>query len=162
MSNETGPARLKIPKPFATVYQKGIFPLIGLFAILQAIPVWLPLPETTQEQWLRFLASIPLMDDGYNSRAALGAAILAYWATYDLTTTFADIKYAVSVAMFKFSPKATQKYIEQGRAEGRAEAYARWTAWHQRAEEAKAKDLPFNEPPPSLPSDDQDAPSDGQ
>ena len=173
MSNETGPARPNIPKRIASVYQKWVFPVIGLAAISQAIVVWLPLPATAQDQWLRFLASIPLMDEGYNSRAALGVAILAYWSTHDLNSTLTDIKHTASVIMLKFSPKATRKYIEQGRAEGRAESqaearaearaevHAQWTAWYQRAEEAKAKGLPFDEPPPGPPCD-QDSPSDDQ
>lgn len=38
----------------------------------------------------------------------------------------------------------------EGEAIGRAEAYQIWTEWYNRQEEAKARGLPFDEPPPSL------------
>ena len=42
---------------------------------------------------------------------------------------------------------------EEGRAEGREaleEAYAKWTEWNQRREEADRRGERFDEPPPSL------------
>ena len=42
--------------------------------------------------------------------------------------------------------------IEQGREEGRSETYREWSAWNTRRQEAEAKGLPFNEPPPPNPN----------
>ncbi|MCY4653521.1 MAG: hypothetical protein OXC95_10200 [Dehalococcoidia bacterium] len=33
------------------------------------------------------------------------------------------------------------------------EAHAKWAEWHRRFKEAEARGLPFDEPPPELPSD---------
>ena len=43
-----------------------------------------------------------------------------------------------------------RKRIEKARAEGRAEAYAEWTEWNRRREEAERRGERFDEPPPSL------------
>ena len=44
--------------------------------------------------------------------------------------------------------------IEQGKAEGKAEIYRAWHAdWERRKQEAEAKGVPFNEPPPPKPGD---------
>ena len=45
-----------------------------------------------------------------------------------------------------------QQGIEQGRAEGVATAYRQWEAWNARRMEAEAKGEPFNEPPPTPPT----------
>ncbi len=41
--------------------------------------------------------------------------------------------------------------IEQGLEQGRSEAHRAWSDWNTRRQEAEAKGLPFNEPPPSNP-----------
>lgn len=41
--------------------------------------------------------------------------------------------------------------IEQGIEQGRSEAHRAWSDWNTRRQEAEAKGLPFNEPPPSNP-----------
>ena len=49
--------------------------------------------------------------------------------------------------------KARDEGREEGRAEGREaleEAYAKWTEWNQRREEAERRGERFDEPPPSL------------
>ena len=43
-----------------------------------------------------------------------------------------------------------RKRIEKARAEARAEAYAEWTDWNRRREEAERRGECFDEPPPSL------------
>ena len=45
--------------------------------------------------------------------------------------------------------KAKEQGIEQGIERGRAEAYQAIDAWNKRRLSAKAKGVPFNEPPPS-------------
>ena len=42
----------------------------------------------------------------------------------------------------------------EGRVEGLAEEYRRWEAWNNRRLAAEAQGLPFDEPPPSLPTQD--------
>ena len=50
--------------------------------------------------------------------------------------------------------KARAEGREEGRAEGHAEgmgeAYAEWTEWNRRREEAASRGERFDEPPPSL------------
>ena len=49
--------------------------------------------------------------------------------------------------------KARAEGREEGRAEGREaleEAYAKWSDWNRRREEAASRGERFNEPPPSL------------
>ena len=49
--------------------------------------------------------------------------------------------------------KARAEGREEGRAEGREaleEAYAEWTEWNRRREEAASRGERFDEPPPSL------------
>ncbi|MDE0299516.1 MAG: hypothetical protein OXN17_12860 [Candidatus Poribacteria bacterium] len=41
----------------------------------------------------------------------------------------------------------------QGKAEGKAEANQVWADWYHRQENAKARGIPFDEPPPSLNGD---------
>ena len=41
----------------------------------------------------------------------------------------------------------------QGKAEGKAEAYQVWADWYHRQENAKARGISFDEPPPSLNGD---------
>ena len=41
----------------------------------------------------------------------------------------------------------------QGRVEGKAEAYQVWADWYHRQENARARGIPFDEPPPSLNGD---------
>ena len=43
-----------------------------------------------------------------------------------------------------------RKRIEKARAEARAEAYAEWTAWNRRREDAEKRGEQFDEPPPSI------------
>ena len=43
-----------------------------------------------------------------------------------------------------------QKHEARGKAEGIAEANAQWEDWWRRRQEAEAKGLPFDEPPPSV------------
>ena len=43
-----------------------------------------------------------------------------------------------------------RKRIAKARAEARAEAYAEWTEWNRRREEAASRGELFDEPPPSL------------
>ena len=43
-----------------------------------------------------------------------------------------------------------RKRIEKAMAEARAEAYAEWTEWNRRREEAEGRGERFDEPPPSL------------
>ena len=43
-----------------------------------------------------------------------------------------------------------RKKIEKARAEARAEAYAEWSDWNRRREEAERRGERFDEPPPSL------------
>ena len=42
------------------------------------------------------------------------------------------------------------KRIEKAQAEARAEAFAEWSAWNRRREEAARRGESFAEPPPSL------------
>ena len=48
-------------------------------------------------------------------------------------------------------------YLEQGKAEGFIEAYRRWEGWNARRMAAEAKGEPFDEPPPTLPKNDDGA-----
>ena len=52
-------------------------------------------------------------------------------------------------------------YLEQGKAEGKAEgfteAYRQWEVWNARRMAAEAKGEPFDEPPPTLPKNDDGA-----
>ena len=41
--------------------------------------------------------------------------------------------------------------LEQGLEQGRSEAHRAWSDWNARRQEAEAKGLPFNEPPPANP-----------
>ena len=46
-----------------------------------------------------------------------------------------------------------EQATQQGREEGRAEVYSAWHAdWERRRQEAAAKGIPFNEPPPPSPN----------
>ncbi|MDE0426730.1 MAG: hypothetical protein OXN25_17910 [Candidatus Poribacteria bacterium] len=52
--------------------------------------------------------------------------------------------------------QATKQGREEGREEGieqgRAEVYSAWHAdWERRRQEAEAKGIPFDEPPPAIP-----------
>ena len=42
--------------------------------------------------------------------------------------------------------------IEHSKALGRAEMHQKWSAWNTRRQEAEAKGIPFNEPPPPNPN----------
>jgi hypothetical protein len=56
--------------------------------------------------------------------------------------------------MLRFTSKIEQAIaegIEQGIAKGRVETYRAWTDWNKRREEAVAKGIPFDEPPPPNP-----------
>ncbi len=50
-----------------------------------------------------------------------------------------------------------EKYLEEGKAkgleEGRSEMHEAWLVWYRKSEDARAKGLPFDEPPPELPTD---------
>lgn len=56
---------------------------------------------------------------------------------------------AVMVFGWLYMEKNREKSRREGLLEGRAEAYAEWTAWNRRRMEAEAKGEPFTEPPPS-------------
>lgn len=43
--------------------------------------------------------------------------------------------------------------LEEGKVEGRSEMHQAWLVWYRKSEDAKAKGIPFDEPPPELPSD---------
>ena len=46
--------------------------------------------------------------------------------------------------------KRIEKARAEGRAEGMKEAYAEWSDWNRRREEAASRGERFDEPPPSL------------
>ena len=46
--------------------------------------------------------------------------------------------------------KRIEKARAEGREEGLGEAYAEWTEWNRRREEAERRGERFDEPPPSL------------
>ena len=50
-----------------------------------------------------------------------------------------------------------ERYREEGKAEGkvegRSEMHNAWLTWYRKSEEAKAKGIPFDEPPPELPTE---------
>ena len=57
----------------------------------------------------------------------------------------------------KFVTPIVERHGAEGRAEGkvegRSEMHKAWLAWYRKSEEAKAKGIPFDEPPPELPTD---------
>ena len=53
----------------------------------------------------------------------------------------------------KFVTPIVERYLAEGEAKGRSEMHKAWLAWYRKSEEAKAKGLPFDEPPPELPTD---------
>ena len=53
----------------------------------------------------------------------------------------------------KFVTPIVERHKAEGRAEGRSEMHNAWLVWYRKSEEAKAKGLPFDEPPPELPTD---------
>ena len=46
-----------------------------------------------------------------------------------------------------------ERYLAEGEAKGRSEMHKAWLTWYRKSEEAKAKGIPFDEPPPELPTD---------
>ena len=48
--------------------------------------------------------------------------------------------------------QAAKQGIEQGIEQGRSETYREWSDWNTRRQEAEAKGIPFNEPPPPNPN----------
>lgn len=52
----------------------------------------------------------------------------------------------------KFVTPIVEKYKKEGEAKGRSEMHSAWLTWYRKSEEAKAKGIPFDEPPPELPS----------
>lgn len=55
----------------------------------------------------------------------------------------------------KFVTPIVERYLAEGRAEAHekwVEAHEKWADWYRRSKEAEAKGLPFDEPPPELPS----------
>jgi hypothetical protein len=65
------------------------------------------------------------------------------------------IERAVAVATEEALKKGVEEGIKQGREEalkeGRVEIYRAWADWNKRREEAVAKGIPFDEPPPPNP-----------
>ena len=57
----------------------------------------------------------------------------------------------------KFVTPIVDRYREEGKVkgleEGRSEMHRAWLTWYRKSEDAKAKGIPFDEPPPELPSD---------
>ena len=51
------------------------------------------------------------------------------------------------------SSKFVTPIVERHRVEGRSEMHNAWLTWYRKSEEAKAKGIPFDEPPPELPTD---------
>ena len=53
----------------------------------------------------------------------------------------------------KFVTPIVEKYKKEGEAKGMSEMHNAWLTWYRKSEDAKAKGIPFDEPPPELPSD---------
>lgn len=75
-----------------------------------------------------------------------------------MTVTVADLLggSAVVTAQYlrrKFLKPLIEKQKAEGRAEGHDEEWIRWSDWNRRRMEAEAAGVPFNEPPPSKPSE---------
>ena len=51
------------------------------------------------------------------------------------------------------SSKFVTPIVERHKSEGRSEMHNAWLAWYRKSEEAKAKGIPFDDPPPELPTD---------
>ena len=43
--------------------------------------------------------------------------------------------------------------LAEGEVKGRSEMHQAWLVWYRKSEEARAKGIPFDEPPPELPTD---------
>ncbi len=53
----------------------------------------------------------------------------------------------------RYRSEGKEEGKEEGIEEGRSEMHSAWLVWYRKSEEAKAKALPFDEPPPELPTD---------
>ncbi len=53
----------------------------------------------------------------------------------------------------KYRAEGKTEGIAEGLAEGKSEMHKAWLIWYRKSEEAKAKGMPFDEPPPELPGD---------
>ncbi len=53
----------------------------------------------------------------------------------------------------RYRSEGKEEGRSEGKEEGRSEMHNAWLAWYRKSEEAKAKGLPFDEPPPELPTD---------
>ena len=80
--------------------------------------------------------------------------LLWQWVLSGLIVDPTDIQHLMEGPMLESSTYRyiLQQGIEQGRAEGVATAYRQWEAWNARRMEAEAKGEPFNEPPPTPPT----------
>ena len=59
----------------------------------------------------------------------------------------------IMIRFTRLMKEAIAEGVAQGLAEGRAEVYRAWHAdWERRRQEAEAKGIPFNEPPPPNPN----------
>ena len=58
--------------------------------------------------------------------------------------------------MSKLVAPVIKRHEERGEARGRAESNKKWREWNQRRMDREAKGLPFDEPPPDQPSDQEE------
>ena len=79
--------------------------------------------------------------------------LLGVCATYWLDILGGLLVVTARYLSSKFVTPIVERYIEEGKTEGRSEMHSAWLAWYRKGEEARAKGLPFDEPPPELPTD---------
>ena len=83
--------------------------------------------------------------------------LIGVCATYWLDVLGGILVVTARYLSSKFVTPIVERYLAEGRAqgleEGKVEMHQAWLVWYRKSEEAKAKGIPFDEPPPELPTD---------
>ena len=141
------------------------------------LPFFIGLISVMTFGWVWFIAGIVIESGEYGDTAEIAVAIvdrassatplialigvcITYWLDILGGLLVVTARYLSS----KFVTPLVERYRsegkeegrsegkEEGKEEGRSEMHSAWLVWYRKSEEAKAKGLPFDEPPPELPA----------
>ncbi len=125
------------------------------------LPFFIGLISVMTFGWVWVVSGIVIESGEYGDTAEIAVAIVdrASSATPLIVligvciTYWLDILGGLLVVTARYlSSKFVTPLVERYRSEGRSEMHSAWLVWYRKSEEAKAKGLPFDEPPPELPA----------
>ena len=134
--------------PFIGIPKRWVNPALKIYALLfVGYTIWIVYQEfSTASKTLteRFTFLVPHLGPFSVLEVILIVVLIQLWDILMYLT------YRLRANLAKIAAQSRAEGRAEGEESGRAAAHQDWEAWYRRLQEANAKGLPFDEPPPAL------------